>query len=308
MEGFDAAEQLDSGNYAAGIVTGNAKFLVSLCADGDINGIIVIMNLFQGNVFSDTDVCLNLDTAGGKDRINILIQHMTRKTIARDTIAEHTAKALSLFEDGYIVTHQGQVVGCGKACRTAADNSDFLAGAFASCRNGNVAGCLAGIALEAADIDRVINHIAAAACLAGMLANQAAGYRERIVLADQANCICAASGMNQRNVSRNINACRAESHAGNGLVQAAEAAVVANMLQIVITETDYAAQNHVGGLKADCAVSGILDDSCSFLNEFYGVFRCSAIHNLLKKCGKLCETYTARYTFAAGLCVAQFQK
>jgi hypothetical protein len=137
---------------------------------------------------------------------------------------------------------------------------------------------------------------------------QFAGYGERIVLADQANCVSTASCVNQRNITRNINACRAKCHAGYGLVQAAEAAVIANVLQIIITESDYAAQYHVGCFKTDGAVCGILDDSGCLFNEIYGVLGSSAVHDLLEENGKLRKTYTAGYTLTAGLCMAQLEK
>ncbi len=81
-------------------------------------------------------------------------------------------------------------------------------------------------ALDAADIDRVVHHASAAARLARMLADIAADGRERIVLADEAHGVVIAARAHKRDITRDIDASRAERHARHRMVQAEQAAAM----------------------------------------------------------------------------------
>ena len=63
-------------------------------------------------------------------------------------------------------------------------------------------------ALDAADVDGFVQHVAAAAGFARMFADERAGGRERVVLADQADGIGITAFGSQGDVARNIDAGR----------------------------------------------------------------------------------------------------
>ena len=69
-------------------------------------------------------------------------------------------------------------------------------------------GVIHGVALQAADVQRIVQHIASAAGLAGMLAYIRAGRGEGVVLSNEPHGIGAAVVADKRYVARNIHARR----------------------------------------------------------------------------------------------------
>ena len=76
---------------------------------------------------------------------------------------------------------------------------------------------LYSILLQTADIDRIIDQRSAAAGLAGVLADQAAGDRKRIVLADEADRVVVAAGAGEGDVARDVDVRGTFAVARNGL-------------------------------------------------------------------------------------------
>ena len=165
-------------------------------SDRDIECVILIFQLIKRDLFTDVGVGMYLD-ANGEDRTDLLIQHFAWKTIGRDAIAQHTAELPAFFIDRNLMTHERKVIRCGKSARTTADNSNTLSGRFRTFRVGNNACMVDRIALETADVDRVVDHVAAAARLARMLADIGAGRGERIVLADELHGVGVAAILDQ---------------------------------------------------------------------------------------------------------------
>ena len=75
-----------------------------------------------------------------------------------------------------------------------------------------------GETLDAADVDRIVHHAAAAVGLARVLADIAAGGREGVVLADQAHGVIVTAGTHECNVARNIHSGRAQCHTGHRMI------------------------------------------------------------------------------------------
>ena len=165
-----------------------------------------------------------------------------------------------------------------------------------------------GIALDVANIDCIVYHAAAAARLTRMLADIAANGWERIILADQAHRVVAASSAYKRNIAGNVDTSRAKCHTRHRLVQTEQAAAVFNMGDIILPEALYALQHHARSFIADCAISGIQNDTCGLFDQVDGVDRCSRIQNVFQQCSQLTEADAAWDTFAAGLCMAKAQK
>ena len=181
-----------------GILAGNANLFIGMSADGDIDCVEFSAQLIEGNLaltIADAAVQMHFN-AGGENSIQILLQTLTGEAISRDTIAEHTAELALFFKYHRMVTHELQIVSGGKTTGAAADNGDTLAGGFFLGGYGHsiARSVVHGHALQAANIDGSINHVAAATGLAGMLANKAAGGGEGIILADKLHCVCITTG------------------------------------------------------------------------------------------------------------------
>lgn len=249
----DAAQHFDCGHDAAGIFALDADLPVGMRADGDINCIILFSELCNGDIFADHDSVLNFNT-GLKDCVDVLLELFTGQTIAGDTVAEHTAEVLTGFENGDLMPHKREEVCSGEAARAAADYGNGLAGGFAALGSGNDSGMVNSEALQAADIDRTFNEIAAAVSFTGMLADTAAGCGEGIILTDKTDCIGIPAGSNEGNITGNIHVCRAFCHAGNGLAELCAAAAESDMGFKIITETADRFENKVRSLKTDGTV------------------------------------------------------
>ena len=111
------------------------------------------------------------------------------------------------------------------------------------------------IALEAPDIDGRVDHVAAAARLARVLADVRAGGRHGVILADQAHRVGVPSLAHQRDIARHVHARRTERHAGHGVLKRGEAPVVLHMVHVVVPEALKAAQDQLRCVASDGAVS-----------------------------------------------------
>ena len=112
---------------------------------------------------------------------------------------------LALLEDDGGVAHEREIVCGGETGRTATDDGDALAGGGVVEGRRRHDGAAIGIefehlgrvvhriALERADVDGVVHYASPARELAGMLADEAAGKREGVVLADEAHGVVVAA-------------------------------------------------------------------------------------------------------------------
>ena len=101
---------------------------------------------------------------------------------------------------------------------------------------GHIARVVHRVALESANVHRVVDHVAAAARLARMLADIGAGRGERIVLADELHGVGVAAILDQYQIAGNIHVRRAQGHAGYRVLHTTEAAMAQNVLFIVVAE------------------------------------------------------------------------
>ena len=206
------------------------------------------------------------------------------------------------------MAHQRQIIGAGKSARTAADDGDFFAGGWRAFRLWHIAGGIDGVALEAADVDRFVEHGAAAARFAWMLADIGAGHREWIVLADQAHRVGAAAFANQRDVARNIDAGWAERHAWHWLFHVAEAAMVLDVFDVVVAEAFQAGEHQTRCVGADGTGGCALNDLRGALHDFEVFHFALAAQDAAHQVRKLAETDAAWHAFSAGLRVAEIEE
>ena len=272
--------------------------------DAQENCIKIPFNFMNWNIPSNRDTGMYLYTSAEND-INIIVQHRFRQTIAWNTITKHAAQLRALFIYNGMMTHQLQIEGTGQTARTAADDSHTLAGGGLVGSRCHMQGMGDGEMLDAADVDGIIHHVSAAACLAGMLADKGAGRRERVVLTNELDRILIPTGTDKGNITRNIHMCRTQRNAGYRLGQSAGAAVVAHMLLIIIPEALHAPQYHVGGFVADGTVCGIRNGLGGLFNAVNGVERGTVAQDVIHQPCKLAQTDTAGRAFAAGLRMAK---
>ena len=105
----DVAEQLHRGVYADCVFAGNANLLVVMRTDGDVNRVVLILNLSERNIAADGNAGVHLN-AGGQDEVDIRIQLVLRQTIIRNAVAQHAAELGTLVIDYDLMTHQRQEI------------------------------------------------------------------------------------------------------------------------------------------------------------------------------------------------------
>ena len=221
----DVTQQLHGRVDAVAVLAVNADFFVIVCADGDVDRVKTVLKIGKWDILADRHAGMHLD-AGGQDKIDIRIQLFGRQAVIRNAVAQHTAELGALVKHNDLVPHERQKVGRRQAAGPAADHADGLAGRRSAGGCGPVGRMIAHKALDAADVDRVVYHAAAAARFTGVLAYIAAYGGEGVVLADQTDGIVVAAGARQRNIARNIHPGGAERHTGHGLVEAEQTAAM----------------------------------------------------------------------------------
>ena len=290
-----------------GVFVGKAQLLVGAGADGDEHGVILLPQLLDGDVVADAHPVLHFDP-GGQNGMDVVVQPVLGQPVVGDAVAQHAAQLGQHLKDGDGMAHQAQVIGCRQAAGATADHGHTLAGVGRAVGRRHSAGTVGRHPLESADIDGVVDHIAAAPGLAGMLADIGAGGGEGIVLADQPDGVLIASGAHQRDIAGDIDGSRAQRDAGHRLAVGAGAASVADMLFIVLPAADQAFIHHVGGLIADGAVGRMHDRLGRFFQKPQGAVVGAPLQNVGQQVGKLDQADAAGRALAAALGVAKLQK
>ena len=91
----------------------DAHLLVAVGADGYVDGVIFFAQGIHGDlvlIFPDGGVKLHLH-AGGEDGVDVLLQALSRQTVAGNAVEKHAAQIAALLENGDLVAHELQVVG-----------------------------------------------------------------------------------------------------------------------------------------------------------------------------------------------------
>ena len=135
----DIPKHLHRRDHALGVLSFNADLFIIVRADGDINRVKILSQAAQGNIVlpvSDIHARMYLH-ACGENGLDVLIQPLPGEAVIGNTVAEHTAQLALLLEHHRVVSHQLQIIGCGKAARPAARNGDPLARGGRLFRNGH---------------------------------------------------------------------------------------------------------------------------------------------------------------------------
>ncbi len=204
--------------------------------------------------------------------------------------------------------HNREVVRTAEAGRSAAHDGDALARVRRD--PGPVVGLhvLAGVALDGADVHRVVHHAAAAVHLAGMLAHQAADQWQRVVLPDEAHGVRVAARLHERDVPRDVNPRRAARHARHELGLREAARVVLDMVHEVVVEAQYRLERHRARLVADRAVGRQVDAPRKTLDVVERLHGRPAGQHVRKHVPKHPEAHAARRALSAALGRAHVNK
>lgn len=141
-----------------------------------------------------------------------------------------------------------------------------------------------------------------------MLADIGAGGGEGVILTDQAHSVGAALLTHQGHVAGDIHPGGTQGDTGYGILEPSQAALVEDVLLVIIPEALQTIQHQPGGIAPDGAVRRIDDAAGGLLNGDQGVHGGCAGEHLLQEHGKLPQADAAGHAFAAALGVAQAQK
>ena len=141
-----------------------------------------------------------------------------------------------------------------------------------------------------------------------MLADIGAGRGEGIVLADQAHRVGAAPLVHQCNISGNIHAGGAQGHAGHWVFQASQAAMMENVLLIVVPKALETHQDQLRRIYADGTVRRVHNDLGRIFDPPQDPHRRIPVQYFPDHVGKLRQSDAAGHALAAGLCLTEVEK
>jgi hypothetical protein len=193
----------------------------------------------------------------------------------------------SLLEHGDLMAHELEVIGSGQTRGASADDGNGFAGGRHTGRCRHLSCSVHRSSLHATDVNGGIQHGAAAAIFTGMLADQGAGHRERIVLADEPHRIGVSLLSHQGDVAGNIHMSRTFCHAGNAHFDLGGAASLLNMGDIVLIAALQAAEYHFGGFCTDGAVGGNGNGMSGGADHLEGFHGSTTLQNIIVKCSQL---------------------
>ena len=273
-------------------------------ANGQVDGIELVAQ--AGKLLAvDGVVEFHVD-AGAQDPVDLGLQALARQTVTGDAIAQHAAQVVALLKDCHLMAHHGQVVGAGKAGRTAANHGDALAGVVGHSRLVIVeVSVLNGKTLEGEDVHGIVDHAATAVHLAGMLAHQAANERQRVVLADDLDGIGIAAGLDERNVPGNVDVRRAARNARDAGLAVKATGVLADMVLKIVTEATDGRKRHSTGLVTDGAVARKIDGAGGALNQIERGLVGAALEHIGEQVAQRAQAHATGRALAAALGGAQ---
>ena len=100
-----------------------------------------------------------------------------------------------------------------------------------------------------------------------MLAHQAANERQRVILADDLDGIGIAAGLDERNVTGNVDVRRTARDTRDAGLTIKAAGVLANVMLKIVAEAANGRERHGAGLVADGAIARKVDGAGRALNQ-----------------------------------------
>ena len=208
------SEEINTADYTLGILALAADTGRYPCTDTNAYSIKISADRFKRDVLADLCIC-NHGYAHFFKNSDFLIQNFFRKTVFRNTIAEHTAKLWHCLVDRHIMTKLTEEICHGKSVRTAADHSNVLSCVRLALRNKRIFTELVSIcckSLKVCNSDRLVYHTAAACCLTRMRTDTTDRSRKRNVFSDQFDGLFILSVCDQTYIALTVCTCRTCKH------------------------------------------------------------------------------------------------
>ncbi len=269
-------------------------------ADSEVDGIVFLAQAVELRAVDGTLV-EHVDAAV-QDPVDLGLEALPGQAIARNAVTEHAAEVLALLEDGHVMPHDREVVRAAQAGRAAAHDGDVLVRRRREPRPVVALHVLGGEALELEDVQRVVDHAAAAVHLAGVLAHEAAHERQRVVLADKLHCVSIAAVLDERDVARDVHVSRAAAHAGGLLGALLKAAgVLADVVLEVVAEALDGGKRHLARFEADGAVTREIDRARGLLDMLERLVVGAPLKDVLQQVVQGAQAHAARRALATAL-------
>ena len=164
---------------------------------------------------------------------------------------------------------------------------------------------LNGKTLEGRDVHGIVDHAATAMHLTGMLAHQAANERQWVVLADDLDGIGIAAGLDQRNVTGNVDVRRAARDARDAGLAVKATGVLANVVLKIVAEAANGRECHGAGLVADSAVARKVDGAGGALDQIERGLVGAALKHIGEQVAQRAQAHAAGRALTAALGGAQ---
>ena len=180
------------------------------CTDTHTNSIIISADHVKGNILADLCVC-NHGYAHFFENCDFFIQCFLRKTIFRNTIAEHTTKFWHCLINGNVMSKLTKEVCHGDTVRSTTDHCYVLSCVRFTIRNKRIFTkliCICSKAFQIGDCDRFINQTTTTCSLTWMRTYTSDGARKRDVVSDQFNCFFKLSIGDQSYITLAVCSCR----------------------------------------------------------------------------------------------------
>ena len=181
---FHGAEHRNGVKHVRGVAGGNVGSAGKACANAEEHGVKAAFLHFGGQIGHLAGE-LELHAKLGDAR-DLLVKNLTGQTVLRNAVAHHAACGLGAVAHADLMTHAGEMVGGGKACRTCAHDKNALAALRLGLleRPTVFKRMVAEKAFDGVDADGLVELAAIAGGLARVVAHAAHAGGEGIVLDD----------------------------------------------------------------------------------------------------------------------------
>ena len=177
----EGGQESHAADAVGGVAAGDIQGAALLGADGQQDGVVVLLQLLEADVTADAGVHLHLDTHV-ENALVLAVHDVARHAVAGDAVAGHTAQFGPLVENRRAMAESTQLIGRRHAGDATTDDRDPLAGFLRGSLEGQslLQGMVADELFNGVDADEVLDLVAVAAFLAGCRADPAHHRREGI--------------------------------------------------------------------------------------------------------------------------------
>ena len=302
--------QLRAGQIEPGFLPGS---------DGDEDGVEVGGEIVERKIEADAGVEDEFD-AHAFDEIEFAAQNSLGQPVLGNGEAQHAAGFAALFKDGDVMAEHGEIEGRGEAGGTGAGDGNLAAGGRKTALENalehgvEAVGLEDGVGDEAmhfAHVHDFIEGLAAAAIIAGMLADAARRGGQGIVEDHRLEGVVETARAVEREEARNVHAQRTTVLAGRQrqlLADAGAAAMRDNVVFVLVAEVANGGEHGVGRGLAEGAERTVANHAAKLIEKIE-MLRCAAAGgDGVENAQGLVEADAARDAFAAGLGVREFDE